>query len=447
MSDKGNVMSTYTLTDNETETYKELTLTERSIYGSSRLGLESPELMVLASYDPEFDLEDMTYNQVIGDKMYELSNHLGNVLQVVTDRKLQVQLPDSEPGAEPLEGGVVDYYIADVVSQSDYYPFGMMLPNRNDNTPEYRYGFNGMEKDDEVKEIAGSEYTTEYRQYDPRIGRWTSLDPHMSRYPNQSPYVAYNNNPIYFIDPNGADGIATVDKENKTITVKQKFYYDTSDPNMKSQAIIEDRTFTSGYFAGETFKAEVTKMAESGFEKKDWIITDDDGVEWTVSFDIGFIGLETMEDVDKALADDPTANKLVYDPTLANAGEWRMKTTANGGARELALGAGRRQDQDGTTAIHEGGHGLGLPHSNEIAGSPLYGKGNGLGLDDGVYGIMSYAKQREVKDYEVAFIVQGAINLANSVNDNVVKVHITGFVDKRTEKFKEYPSTHDRIIE
>ncbi|WP_222845224.1 hypothetical protein, partial [Flavobacterium piscinae] len=33
----------------------------------------------------------------------------------------------------------------------DYYPFGMLIPNRFDSIEDYRYGFNGKEKDDEVK--------------------------------------------------------------------------------------------------------------------------------------------------------------------------------------------------------------------------------------------------------------------------------------------------------
>ena len=40
----------------------------------------------------------------------------------------------------------------------DYYPFGMLMPNRHEQTPEYRYGFNGMEKDDEVKSAGNSLY-------------------------------------------------------------------------------------------------------------------------------------------------------------------------------------------------------------------------------------------------------------------------------------------------
>ena len=87
----------------------------------------------------------------------------------------------------------------------DYYPFGMLMPNRHEQTPEYRYGFNGMEKDDEVKS-AGNSYTTEFRQYDSRLGRWLSLDPLMAKYPGQSAYAGFNNNPMFFVDPLGLEG-------------------------------------------------------------------------------------------------------------------------------------------------------------------------------------------------------------------------------------------------
>src|SRR5690554_3773583 len=66
----------------------------------------------------------------------------------------------------------------------------------------YRYGFNGMEKDDNIKG-EGNSYTTEFRQYDPRVGRWLSIDPLFADFPWQSPYVAFDNNPIYYKDPKG----------------------------------------------------------------------------------------------------------------------------------------------------------------------------------------------------------------------------------------------------
>lgn len=86
----------------------------------------------------------------------------------------------------------------------DYYTGGMIMPGRSSNFDSYRFGFNGMESDDEVSG-EGNSYTTHFRQYDPRIMRWKSLDPAMAKYPGQSPYVAFNNNPIYFTDPFGDD--------------------------------------------------------------------------------------------------------------------------------------------------------------------------------------------------------------------------------------------------
>ncbi|MBU3661373.1 MAG: hypothetical protein FGM14_16005 [Flavobacteriales bacterium] len=66
----------------------------------------------------------------------------------------------------------------------------------------YRYGYNGMEQDPEAKG-EGNSYTTEFRQYDPRLGRWLSLDPLMAMFTWQSPYCAFDNNPILYKDPSG----------------------------------------------------------------------------------------------------------------------------------------------------------------------------------------------------------------------------------------------------
>jgi RHS repeat-associated protein len=85
---------------------------------------------------------------------------------------------------------------------SDYSPFGVLLPERTSSTAFYRLGFQGQEHDDEVKG-EGNSYKTEFRQYDPRIVKWLSLDPLAAKYPSMSPYIAYGNNPILFIDSDG----------------------------------------------------------------------------------------------------------------------------------------------------------------------------------------------------------------------------------------------------
>jgi RHS repeat-associated protein len=83
----------------------------------------------------------------------------------------------------------------------------MLVPNRNGNTKEYRYGFNGMQKDDEIKGGQGNSYDFGARMLDPRIGRWFATDPKESKFPNESPFIFVTNNPIVALDPDGNEKI------------------------------------------------------------------------------------------------------------------------------------------------------------------------------------------------------------------------------------------------
>lgn len=94
------------------------------------------------------------------------------------------------------------FFMANIQSVSDYYPFGSTMSGRNFNSGEYRYGFNGMEMDKEVSG-EGNLYTAQFWQYDSRLGRRWNLDPVIKEH--ESPYAAFANNPISFIDPNGDD--------------------------------------------------------------------------------------------------------------------------------------------------------------------------------------------------------------------------------------------------
>ncbi len=66
----------------------------------------------------------------------------------------------------------------------------------------YRYGFQGQEKDNEIKGD-GNSYDFGARMYDARLGRWLSIDPRFEKYPDMSPYTAMGNNPNLFLDPGG----------------------------------------------------------------------------------------------------------------------------------------------------------------------------------------------------------------------------------------------------
>ena len=57
-----------------------------------------------------------------------------------------------------------------------------------------------MERDNEVKGN-GNSYTSYWRQYDPRLGRWMSDEPKPVAW--ESGYAAFRNNPVYYADPSG----------------------------------------------------------------------------------------------------------------------------------------------------------------------------------------------------------------------------------------------------
>jgi RHS repeat-associated protein len=124
---------------------------------------------------------------------YELSNHLGNVLAVITDRRIQT-----------CGMGDVMHYEAQVVSISDYYPFGMGIKDREwkDSIFSYRFGFGNAEKDDK-NSGRGNTLNFGARIYKPQLARWLSIDPFWREYPYASPYSFALNSPIYFIDPDG----------------------------------------------------------------------------------------------------------------------------------------------------------------------------------------------------------------------------------------------------
>ncbi|MEO6175601.1 MAG: deaminase domain-containing protein [Flavobacterium circumlabens] len=86
----------------------------------------------------------------------------------------------------------------------DYYPFGMLVPNRHKDSKEYRYGFQGQEKDDELKGEGNSiNYT--FRMHDPRIGRFFAVDPLTKEYPHNSPYAFSENRVIDAVELEGLE--------------------------------------------------------------------------------------------------------------------------------------------------------------------------------------------------------------------------------------------------
>jgi RHS repeat-associated protein len=68
----------------------------------------------------------------------------------------------------------------------------------------YRYGFNGKENDNDVKG-EGNQQDYGMRIYDPRLGRFLSVDPITKQYPELTPYQFASNTPIQAVDIDGLE--------------------------------------------------------------------------------------------------------------------------------------------------------------------------------------------------------------------------------------------------
>ena len=200
---QGNTLSIYERKVDETEQNVSYNQVEKHIYGSTRLGILTESVKVLASEYVPYPMWSVVHE--IGNRNYELNNHLGNVLSVISDKVI------------PIDDGGVVTFLADIRQSTDYSPFGVTLENRNlklldpvsgNPVKRLRYGYQGSEADDEVKG-SGNSYTTEFRQLDPRLGRWLSIDPKATSMPWQSPYCSMDNNPIWFNDPLGDSTFVT----------------------------------------------------------------------------------------------------------------------------------------------------------------------------------------------------------------------------------------------
>lgn len=179
-------------------------LAERHIYGSSRLGMDTTEVVVPQNEMVNAPTSETTIIRHLKKKLYELSNHLGNVLTVISDMKIPVGDPTT---------GVLEHYNPHIISVTDYSPFGVALAARTWSEQEYRFGFQAQEQDEEMW---GGSVTYKYRVEDPRLGRFFAVDPLFAEYPWNSNYAFSENRLIDGIELEGLEYKPINDANGKT---------------------------------------------------------------------------------------------------------------------------------------------------------------------------------------------------------------------------------------
>ena len=198
----GNVMSIYEYDKTTTNTIQPtIQLKEIPIYGGSRLG----------QYRRSYTNQVADKKTALGQRVYEFSNHLQNVLVVLADFKVPIQV-DTEVSFKAI-----------VVSANDYYPFGMVMEGRKYRDPnyDYRYGFNGKEDD---KDFGDKQLIQDYgfRLYNPALVRFLSVDPLAPSYPELTVYQFASNTPIWAIDLDGLEMTVSTMMNDIQIRMNQK---------------------------------------------------------------------------------------------------------------------------------------------------------------------------------------------------------------------------------
>ncbi len=88
----------------------------------------------------------------------------------------------------------------EVISAQDYDAWGYQMQGREYDSDVSKYKFTSKERDEEsFYDYFGARY------YDARVGRWTSVDPLGTEYPDISPFAYTLDNPLRLIDPNGKE--------------------------------------------------------------------------------------------------------------------------------------------------------------------------------------------------------------------------------------------------
>ena len=120
-----------------------------------------------------------------------------------------------------------------------------------------KMGFNGKESIDEVSG-EGNEYDYGFRVYNPRIGRFLSVDPLTKSFPWYTPYQFAGNKPIWAIDLDGLEEYYTSSGQligkygtSTEIRIVHKDYIEatkdiTSNQNQPGSDVMNDKLFNTG---------------------------------------------------------------------------------------------------------------------------------------------------------------------------------------------------------
>ena len=126
----------------------------------------------------------------MGEKRYEIKDHLGNVRAVVSDIK----------NADDYNLTVSSWrFLADIKSLNNYYPYGLKIDKGSWSASNYQFAYNGKQEEPFNKNFLNFGA----RIYSSQLGRFLSTDDKAHLNPEFNSYRIGFNNPIKFKDEDG----------------------------------------------------------------------------------------------------------------------------------------------------------------------------------------------------------------------------------------------------
>jgi RHS repeat-associated protein len=275
----------------------------------------------------------------------------------------------------------LNYFTAEVVRYCNYLPFGQVMPNRHGNDNQYRYGYQGQERDDEMKG-EGNSLNYEFRMHDPRIGRFLSNDPLTKKYPYYSPYAFSGNRILDCIELEGKEPQWIIGWYKLSPTDLDNLTSGHTKENAQQIRIIADKVkqlhdnYVSGVSGIVSFTPQQLNILTGGNEES--AIIGNDGVRNVSSFK----SLKISDEQIKMYPIKVTGVGTDYGPTdfkgqlkgVTDPMDLKIKQTFTAGTLSLGIMSsksfnqlqndGANQAKDFLNKFKENGNGGGLPASN-----------------------------------------------------------------------------------
>jgi len=141
-----------------------------------------------------------------------------------------------------------------VAGYDDYYPFGLQMPGRSNNSAsahdDQKFTGHFLEQEDFL-----DIYHAGARMYDPAIGRFLGVDAMRGLYPGLNPYNYVMNNPTLFVDPTGncaaLEALQNGEQEDEsTIADWERCQEELDPPEEHSNNVLEEIGTINNLLAG-----------------------------------------------------------------------------------------------------------------------------------------------------------------------------------------------------